>query len=215
MDGTTAGYDATRARWAADNEAYWMAAAAGLDWHRPPSRAFFPGQGSYGLWFADGWLNTCHNALDRHVLAGRGANTALIYDSPVTATQARYTYAEMLARVEKLAGALGARGVAAVEFAILLIPLLLMLCGVAEFGRAIYQYDALTKATRGATRYLSQFSPDDAGYPAAQAKCMAVACFLVHGGVFGGEHGGEKAFLYLAGYLALLFAGSGKFAFEK
>lgn len=66
------------------------------------------------------------------------------------------------------------RGVAAVEFAILLIPLLLMLCGVAEFGRAIYQYDALTKATRGATRYLSQFSPDDAGYPAAQAKCMAV-----------------------------------------
>lgn len=66
------------------------------------------------------------------------------------------------------------RGVAAVEFAIVLIPLLLMLCGVAEFGRAIYQYDALTKATRGATRYLSQFSPDDAGYPAAQAKCLAV-----------------------------------------
>ena len=42
MDGTTAGYDATRAHWAADSEAYWMAAAAALDWHRPPSRAFFP-----------------------------------------------------------------------------------------------------------------------------------------------------------------------------
>lgn len=124
MDGTTAGYDATRARWAADNEAYWMAAAAGLDWHRPPSRAFFPGQGSYGLWFADGWLNTCHNALDRHVLAGRGADTALIYDSPVTATQARYTYAEMLARVEKLAGALAARGVAKGERVIIYMPML-------------------------------------------------------------------------------------------
>jgi len=124
MDGTTAGYDATRAQWAADSEAYWMAAAAGLDWHRPPSRAFFPGQGSYGLWFADGWLNTCHNALDRHVLAGRGADTALIYDSPVTATQARYTYAEMLARVEKLAGALAARGVTKGESVIIYMPML-------------------------------------------------------------------------------------------
>jgi putative oxidoreductase len=47
------------------------------------------------------------------------------------------------------------------------------------------------------------------------AICMAVAFFLVHGGVFAGEQGGEKAFLYLAGYLAILFAGSGKFAFEK
>lgn len=123
MDGTTAGYDATRARWAADPEAYWMEAAAGLDWHRPPSRAFFPGQGSYGLWFADGWLNTCHNALDRHVLAGRGADTALIHDSPVTASQARYTYAEMLARVEKLAGALAARGVGKGERVIIYMPM--------------------------------------------------------------------------------------------
>ncbi|MBS7758805.1 pilus assembly protein, partial [Klebsiella pneumoniae] len=65
------------------------------------------------------------------------------------------------------------RGVAAVEFALLLVPMLTMLCGVAEFGRAIYQFDALTKATRGAARYLSQFSPDGAGYPAAQARCLA------------------------------------------
>ncbi|SOZ15384.1 Pilus assembly protein TadG [Cupriavidus taiwanensis] len=66
------------------------------------------------------------------------------------------------------------RGVAAVEFGILLAPMVLMACGVAEFGRAIYQYDTLTKATRTATRYLSQFSPDDVGYPAAAAKCLAV-----------------------------------------
>ncbi|MBP0622294.1 TadE/TadG family type IV pilus assembly protein [Cupriavidus consociatus] len=65
------------------------------------------------------------------------------------------------------------RGVAAVEFGILLAPMVLMAMGVAEFGRAIYQYDTLTKATRSATRYLSQFSPDDVTYPAAEAKCLA------------------------------------------
>ncbi|GLC91559.1 hypothetical protein Tamer19_09670 [Cupriavidus sp. TA19] len=65
------------------------------------------------------------------------------------------------------------RGVAAVEFGILLAPMVLMAMGVAEFGRAIYQYDTLTKATRSATRYLSQFSPDDVTYPTAAAKCLA------------------------------------------
>jgi Flp pilus assembly protein TadG len=66
------------------------------------------------------------------------------------------------------------RGVAAVELAILLIPLLTLVMGVAEFGRAIYQYEALTKATRAATRYLSEFSPSDVAYPLADAQCLAV-----------------------------------------
>ncbi|WP_019448705.1 TadE/TadG family type IV pilus assembly protein [Cupriavidus sp. BIS7] len=65
------------------------------------------------------------------------------------------------------------RGVAAVEFGIMLVPLLLMACGVAEFGRAIYQYDTLTKATRSAARYLSQYSPDDVAYPMAATQCLA------------------------------------------
>ncbi len=65
------------------------------------------------------------------------------------------------------------RGVAAVEFAIVLIPLVLLVMGVAEFGHAIYQYDTLTKATRDAARYLSEYSPTDATYPVAQAKCLA------------------------------------------
>ncbi|WP_043344371.1 TadE/TadG family type IV pilus assembly protein [Cupriavidus basilensis] len=66
------------------------------------------------------------------------------------------------------------RGVAAVEFGILLVPMLLMVCGVAEFGRAIYQFDTLTKGTRSAARYLSQFSPLDISYPTGPAKCLAV-----------------------------------------
>lgn len=67
-----------------------------------------------------------------------------------------------------------ARGVAAVEFAIVLVPMLLLVCGVAEFGHAIYQYDTLTKSTRDAARYISQFSPDDVTYPTAATKCLAV-----------------------------------------
>ena len=66
------------------------------------------------------------------------------------------------------------RGAVAVEFAILLIPLLTLVMGVAEFGRAIYQYEALTKATRNAARYLSEFSPSDVAYPLADAQCLAV-----------------------------------------
>lgn len=66
------------------------------------------------------------------------------------------------------------RGVAAVEFAIVLIPLVTLLAGVAEFGNAIYQYEALTKATRDAARYLSVYLATDPAYPLAQAQCLAV-----------------------------------------
>lgn len=67
-----------------------------------------------------------------------------------------------------------ARGVAAVEFAIVLIPMVLLATGVAEFGRAIYQYETLTKATRDAARYLSVWLPTDAAYPVSQAQCLVV-----------------------------------------
>lgn len=66
------------------------------------------------------------------------------------------------------------RGAIAVEFAIVLLPLVLLVTGVAEFGRAIYQYEALTKAARNATRYLSTYLPSDPAYPLAQAQCLAV-----------------------------------------
>ena len=62
-------------------------------------------------WFPDGRLNTCHNALDRHVEGGRGDQPALIYDSPVTGTQRSYSYAELRDEVARLAGALRGLGV--------------------------------------------------------------------------------------------------------
>lgn len=66
------------------------------------------------------------------------------------------------------------RGAVAVEFAILLIPMLLMVLGVVEYGRALYQYNTLAKAVRDSTRLLAQNNPTDTDYPLADAKCLAV-----------------------------------------
>ena len=70
------------------------------------------------------------------------------------------------------------RGVASVEFALVLIPLVLLIAGVAEFGHAIYQYEALTKSTRNAARYLSEYLPTDAAYPTYKSQAL---CLAVHG----------------------------------
>ncbi|AOJ27240.1 MULTISPECIES: TadE/TadG family type IV pilus assembly protein [Burkholderia] len=66
------------------------------------------------------------------------------------------------------------RGVVAVEFALVLMPMVMLATGVAEFGRAIYQYETLTKATRDAARYLSVWLPTDSAYPVSQAQCLVV-----------------------------------------
>ncbi|CAB3668682.1 hypothetical protein LMG24076_01819 [Trinickia soli] len=66
------------------------------------------------------------------------------------------------------------RGAAMVEFAIVVVPLLLLAMGVAEFGRAFYQYEALTKSTRDAARFLSMYLSTDPAYPVADAQCLAV-----------------------------------------
>jgi len=66
------------------------------------------------------------------------------------------------------------RGVAAVEFALLLVPMVLLAFGAAEFGRALYQYNTLAKAARDAARLLSQNSPSDVDYPLDQARCLTV-----------------------------------------
>lgn len=66
------------------------------------------------------------------------------------------------------------RGAVTVEFAFLLIPLLLLGFGGAEYGRALYQYNTLVKSVRDSARYLSQYNPADVNYPLAAAKNLAV-----------------------------------------
>jgi propionyl-CoA synthetase len=119
-----AGYDEAYAAWAANPEGYWRAAARLIDWDVPPTRIFDAAAGPYGRWFPDARLNTCANALDRHVAAGRGAQPALIWDSPMTGRCETFTYAALLQRVAKLAGALAARGVTAGDRVVLYMPMI-------------------------------------------------------------------------------------------
>ncbi|HEV7439806.1 MAG TPA: propionyl-CoA synthetase [Methylobacterium sp.] len=107
----------------ADPEAFWMEAAAAIDWVERPSRAFDAGAGAYGRWFPDGRLNACHNAIDRHVAAGRGGQAAIRYDSPVTGTKRQITYAELLDEVATLAAVLADLGVTRGDRVLLYMPM--------------------------------------------------------------------------------------------
>src|SRR3954463_13135882 len=102
------GYAEAYAAWRADPEAWWAEIAAGITWDRPWDRVFDPSLGPFGQWFAGGTLNTCFNCIDRHVLAGRGEQAALIWDSPMTGRVETFSYRQMQVRTAKLAGALAA-----------------------------------------------------------------------------------------------------------
>ncbi|MDB5645365.1 propionyl-CoA synthetase [Methylobacterium sp.] len=116
-------YAAIHAASLGDPEAFWLDAARAIDWTRPPTRAFDPSAGSYGRWFPDGSLNACHNAVDRHVAAGRGEQAAILYDSPVTATKRRITYADLRDAVATLAGVLRDFGVGRGDRVVIYMPM--------------------------------------------------------------------------------------------
>ncbi|GAA3288485.1 propionyl-CoA synthetase [Dactylosporangium vinaceum] len=94
-----------------DPEWFWRDAAGGVEWERMPIRVLDRDNPPFYRWFPDAQLNTCHNALDRHVDRGRGDDIALVYDSAVTGALKRYTFGELLDEVSTFAGALRALGV--------------------------------------------------------------------------------------------------------
>jgi propionyl-CoA synthetase len=100
-----------------------MQAAQGLDWAQLPSKALFDDAAPFCRWFADGRINACWNAVDRHVAAGRGAQFAIIHDSPVTGVTHKITFAELKNRVASLAGALRAKGVEKGDRVIIYMPM--------------------------------------------------------------------------------------------
>ena len=106
-----------------DPETFWRDAASLIDWTRAPATILDNANEPFTRWYPDGELNTCWNALDRHVLAGRGEQAALIYDSPVTDTIETFTYAELLAQVGKLAGALRSLGVERGDRVVIYLPM--------------------------------------------------------------------------------------------
>lgn len=117
-------YKEIYANWKADPEAFWMQAAEAIDWVEAPTKALTDkGEGLYE-WFADARVNTCYNAVDRHVEAGRGEQTAIIYDSPITHTKREISYVELRNRVATLAGALRAKGIEKGDRVIIYMPMI-------------------------------------------------------------------------------------------
>ncbi len=117
-------YASVYQQWRENPEAFWAEAAKGVEWIKPPQRIFDPDAGVYGRWFPDATCNACHNALDRHVAAGRGEQVAIYYDSPVTGAKQTLTYAEMLAEVETLAAVLADFGVAKGDRVVIYMPMI-------------------------------------------------------------------------------------------
>jgi propionyl-CoA synthetase len=108
-----------------DPEAFWLGAAAAVDWVQPPTRGIDESAAAEdGGWFPGASLNTAHNCLDRHVAAGRGATAALIYDSPVTDTIRSYSYSELLDEVEQVARMLVRLGAGRGDRIILYMPMI-------------------------------------------------------------------------------------------
>ncbi|MEA2907291.1 MAG: propionyl-CoA synthetase [Alphaproteobacteria bacterium] len=106
MDAKTSRYPEIYARWQRDPAGFWGEAAEAIDWIVKPKTVFDANAGVYGRWFPDGVCNTCYNAVDRHVIAGRGTQPAIIYDSPVTGTKQTITYSALQTKTETLAGIL-------------------------------------------------------------------------------------------------------------
>src|SRR5215212_3440225 len=107
----------------ADPDGFWAEAARESDWIEPARKIFDPAMGLYGRWFAGAMVNTCYNALDRHVAGGRGDQLALIHDSPLAGKVTRITYAEMLGEVQGLAAVMQDFGVAKGDRVILYMPM--------------------------------------------------------------------------------------------
>ena len=102
---------------------FWTEAAALIDWEVFPSTVLDTSNAPLYSWFPDGRLNTCFNALDRHVAAGHGERIAIIHDRPVTGTVTTLTYAALLKRVAQFAGVLREQGVGVGDRVLIYMPM--------------------------------------------------------------------------------------------
>jgi len=87
-------------------EEFWQKISEDVFWFKKPTKILNKDNPPFYKWFEDGVTNTCYNALDFHIDQGRGDKTALIYDSPITGSKAKFTFKELKEKVSKFAGAL-------------------------------------------------------------------------------------------------------------
>jgi propionyl-CoA synthetase len=116
-------YDAAFRQSLEDPDAFWGEAARAIDWNTPPPRVLDADHPPFYRWFTGGSLNTCYNAIDRHVAAGRGDQAAVHYDSPVTRARRTITYAALLDEVSRFAGVLCGLGVKKGDRVVVYLPM--------------------------------------------------------------------------------------------
>ena len=116
-------YDDVFGRSIQDPAGFWGEAAKAITWYREPERVLDDDGRPFYRWFTGGELNTCANALDRHVDNGRGDQVALVHDSPVTGTVRRFTYAELTGLVARFAGVLAGFGVGKGDRVLIYMPM--------------------------------------------------------------------------------------------
>ncbi|MGB5231820.1 MAG: propionyl-CoA synthetase [Desulfoprunum sp.] len=107
-----------------NREAFWAEAAKGITWYKQYDKVIDSSNPPFYRWFVGGKMNTCYNAVDRHVENGRANQTAIIYDSPVTNTIAKITYKELQERVALFAGALQSQGVTKGDTVVIYMPMI-------------------------------------------------------------------------------------------
>ena len=116
-------YQKVFTKWQTNPEQFWLEAAQDIDWVKAPVKALNGKNAPVYEWFTDSLVNGCYNAVDRHVVAGRGDQVAIIHDSPVTGTKRAITYSELQENVARLAGALSAKGVKLGDRVIIYMPM--------------------------------------------------------------------------------------------
>ena len=116
-------YEAAYNRSISDPEGFWGEAAEEISWYKKWDKVLDDSNKPFYRWFTGGEVNTCYNAIDRHVEAGHGDRAALIYDSPVTDTVRTYTYSELQKEVAGFAGVLAAQGVGKGDRVIIYMPM--------------------------------------------------------------------------------------------
>ncbi|MGR3342558.1 MAG: AMP-binding protein, partial [Paracoccaceae bacterium] len=116
-------YDSFYRRSLEHPQEFWAEAAAAIDWETKWDRVLDDSKAPFYRWFSGGRLNTCHNALDRHVDNGRGDQAALIYDSPLTGTYRTLSYRELRDHAALFAGALAANNIRKGDRVIIYMPM--------------------------------------------------------------------------------------------
>ena len=110
--------------WKEDQLKFWKKQSEGIDWEKKPIKILDDSNQPFYKWFPDGRLNTCYNAIDRHVLSGRGNQTAIIYDSPVTNVKKQISYNQLQRQIIQFSGALNKLGISKGDRVIIYMPMI-------------------------------------------------------------------------------------------